>query len=287
MIKKTFRHSKTYLILFIAYLGYAHSAINEFETTRMKSTAGAGVGSILMDEATLLNPASVAFFNVGSVYLSKGSSERTSQAGQLVSETDNLGAIVSDAKGNTAGSLSYQVQKQGNLKRKRISAAMARPIKKKSAIGFSVRRTTDTLSNGEEEDYFQTTVGITHAISNEFTLGFVAFDPLKKRIEDSMGIFGVQYVFEDFISLILDGGANYYQDIRETFLYKGALQFKLLDDFYARVGYSRDMGKEESGTGVGLGWVQPRLVIEVALRNIETFQAEESSETSFSLSYRF
>lgn len=289
MIKKTFRHLKFFPIIFIIYSISALGNIRDFETTRMKSTGGTGVGSILMDEATILNPAPIAFFNVGSVYLSKGSSENTAQ-GLATDNTDQLGVIVSDAKGNTAGSFSYQSQSFGNQKRKRLGAALSAPFNKKSAMGISVRRTTDEIIGSEKTEYIQTVVGVTHAVSQEFTMGFVAVDPLKKRETDSMGIFGAQYVFKDFISVMADAGANYYKELSETFLYRGALQFKLLDDFYARFGYFRDKGKEEKGTGVGLGWVQPRLVIEAALKNTENVSQDDNgevSETSISLSYRF
>lgn len=286
MIKFTLRHLKIFLIIFLSYSHFAHGRIQEFESTRMKSTAGTGVGSILMDEATLLNPAPIAFFNIGSVYLSKGSSQQ-SNSGSVVNDTDHLGVIVSDSKGNTAGSFSYHTQKFNGFKKKRFAAAMARPLSKKSAMGISLRKTTDETFGGAKESYMQTILGVTHAITEEFTLGFVAFDPLKKKINDSMGIVGVQYVYQDFISLMFDTGANYYKELSNTFLYRGAAQFKLLDNFYARVGYTRDLGKEEKGTGVGLGWVQPRLVIEAALKNMETFANDEISETSISLSYRF
>ena len=45
--------------------------VRNFETARLKSTAGAGVGSVLMDESTILNPAPIAFFNVSSVYVAR------------------------------------------------------------------------------------------------------------------------------------------------------------------------------------------------------------------------
>ena len=286
MTKNTFRHLKLFPIILVLYSFSSFGNIQEFETTRMKSTAGTGVGSILMDEATLLNPAPIAFFNVGSVYISKGSTQNT-LSGDELQNTDHLGVIVSDAKGSSAGSLSYQTQTFGNQKRIRLAAALSAPINKKSAMGVSLRRTTDEIIGGEKTEYFQTILGVSHAVSEAFTLGFVALDPLRKREEDAMGIFGVQYVFKDFISVMADAGANYFKELSETFLYRGAVQFKLLDDFYARFGYFRDMGKSENGTGVGLGWVQPRLVLEAAIKNVENETAKSNRETSFSLSYRF
>ena len=39
----------------------------KIQTTRLKSTAGVGAGSILLDEATMLNPAPVAFYQTGAI----------------------------------------------------------------------------------------------------------------------------------------------------------------------------------------------------------------------------
>jgi hypothetical protein len=286
MTNFTLRHLKIIPILFLFYNSFANASIRDFETTRLKSTAGAGVGSILMDESTILNPAPIAFFNVGSIYLNKGTSSATSKDTPL-SETDHMGVIVSDSKGSTAGSLSYQVQKIGETKKKLMAASMSRLLKDKSAMGVSLRKTTEETPGGESTDILQTIFGVTHAINQQFTIGFIAVDPLKQNVEDSMGIFGTQYVFKDFISIMLDAGANYYKGLGETFIYKTAIQFKLLDDFYARFGYFRDLGNNEKGTGAGLGWVQPRLVLEAALKNSQDEKGGDISETSFSLSYRF
>jgi hypothetical protein len=286
MTNFTLRNLKIIPILFLFYQSVSIASIRDFETTRLKSTAGAGVGAILMDEATLLNPAPIAFYNVGSVYLNKGTSSSTSE-GSAPSETDHMGVIVSDAKGGSKGSLSYQVQKVGETKKKFMAASMARLVNDKSAMGISLRKTTEEIAGTETLNIIQTIVGITHAVNQEFTIGFVVVDPLKQKIDDSKGTFGIQYVFKDFISIMGDIGANYYKGLGETFLYKSAIQFKLLDDFYARFGYFRDLGTEETGTGAGLGWVQPKLVLEAALKNSENKKGEKVSETSFSLSYRF
>jgi hypothetical protein len=66
------------------------------------------------------------------------------------------------------------------------------------------------------------------------------------------------------------------------------VQIKFFTEVYLRAGYFNDKGMEEKGTGVGLGWVQPRLAIEAALKNSKGFTSSKTArETSFSLSYRF
>ncbi len=46
------------------FKAYAFTRVHDFETTRLKSTSGAGVGSILLEEAAVLNPASLSFFSI-------------------------------------------------------------------------------------------------------------------------------------------------------------------------------------------------------------------------------
>lgn len=93
---------------------------------------------------------------------------------------------------------------------------------------------------------------------------------------------------------MFDAGADYNQDLSKTATWKAATQIKLFSDFYARFGAFNDKGLKQKGSGVGIGWLQPRLVLELALKNTELLESEELNqtgedikETSFSLSYRF
>ena len=270
------------------------AGIREFETTRLKSTAGAGVGSILMDEATSLNPAPLAYFNMGSLYIQKTGADFTNKEG------DTIAAVVSDAKGSLKGSLSYYKYKENFNSRKQFAVSVASPVLERSAMGVTYRMVKDRLSeNGDhisETKYNQMIIGITHAINEHFTLGLIAIDPLKKRENDTRGIIGTQLVYSDFISLMLDAGTDYYRPLREKFLYRGAIQFKVFKDFFVRAGLYKDRGLGEKGTGAGLGWTGPKLVLSAALKSTEIFEkiigdkvtpGEDIKETSFSLSYKF
>lgn len=289
--------------LIVALPLVANARIHDFETTRLKSTAGAGVGSILMDEATALNPAPIAFFNMGSIYLQKSSSNITpdeASIGETMSETDTMAAIISDAKGPLKGSISILKYGEGFNKRKRYAASFASVIGKKSSMGVTYRMTEDELSQSgniyEKDKYKQTIFGVLHALSSSFTLGFVVIDPFKKRPLDTRAILGAQYIYQDFISVMFDMGTDYNLPMEEKFLYKGAVQFKVFTDFFVRAGLFNDKGLGEKGSGAGIGWVQPRLVLDFALKNttrlektfLESVQdAAKIKETSFSLSYKF
>lgn len=275
--------------------------LKDFQTTRLISTGGAGVGSVLMDEATILNPAPLAFFTVTSFYVQKTKAkiEETS-APQIKnnSKTDNWAFVASDGNGNMGASLSYQTEKNGEAERKRLGLAFGFPADKTSAMGVAVRRTTDRDTTDKihytEDTRYQFIGGVTHAISSAFTLGLIVIDPTKRIKNETRAVVGLQYVYEEFIALMLDGGTDYTQKMRENAQYHAAIQFKVFSDVYLRFGAYEDKAKRERGNGAGLGWVSPKLVFEAALGS-KTYNAyekirinkQESTETSFSLSYRF
>jgi hypothetical protein len=290
---------KWILFFWIFQLSSISASIDQFQTTRLKSTAGAGVGSILMDEATILNPAPLAFFNVSSIYFQRSGGDLSSDSNNAITESSasSTAFIISDSKGPAGGSLSYIDQTESSKRIKRISASLSSSVGQKSAIGTTYRMTKleDSLSGVVEEKSFkQFIIGVTHAISDSLSLGLVVIDPSKVIPEETRGIVGIQYVFNDFISVMGDAGADYNLDLSETFLYRGALQFKVYQDFYLRFGVHQDKGLQEKGSGIGIGWVQPRLVLDVALRNLErnktttlSENTQNFKETSFSASYRF
>ena len=63
---------KNKIIIITLLLFYTQASIanikNLHQTTRMQSSAGVGVGAVLLDEATLLNPAPMAFYQIGAIY---------------------------------------------------------------------------------------------------------------------------------------------------------------------------------------------------------------------------
>lgn len=289
------------LILLISPDSFAR--LRDYETTRLKSTAGTGVGSVLMDESSILNPAGLAFYTMGSIYFQKGGTTVTNSnptEPYRGNEPASMGIIASDASAGTGGSISYTTQAQGFETRKRISAALATPVTKNSAIGSTIRKTTDELSPSGygndlyKERYTQFIFGITHAISDKFTLGLTAVDPLKKRAEDTRGLMGFQYTFENIITLMGDLGADYSTDPSSTLQWRGALQIRAYNDFYLRFGTFSDKAWSERGNGAGIGWVGPKLVFEIAYKNTKIDERAELNQkgqsikdTSFSLAYKF
>lgn len=279
---------------------YAANPVPQFETTRMKGTAGAGVASVLMDEATYLNPATIAYWNKGSVYYQKSGldSTPTNKTDPTTQAFSSQSIIVSDAKGSSGGSLSYNTIDYQGQTVKRFAAAFAHPIGKKSSLGVTGVYTKESLYDENDNlvsaDYKQTTIGVAHVIDESVSLGFVVHDPFQEKDGDTRATTGFQYIFSDFLTLMFDVGADYNRDLSETATWKAGTQIKLFSDFYARFGAFNDKGLKQKGSGVGVGWLQPRLVLELALKNTELLESEELNqtgedikETSFSLSYRF
>lgn len=256
---------------------------------------GTGVGGVLAEESSFLNPAPLSFFTASSVYVQKDSDKLT-ENGVSQPKPKSLGFVMADANPSLSGAISYVTQEEGIYKRKRWGANLAAPMSEASSFGVSVRSTTDENTTARtSKKYYQTVLGVTHSINESLTVGVVAYDPFKSQGHETKGLVGVQYSAMNYISLAFDFGGDYTNDnISKALIYKGALQFKVLDDFFLRFGGFNDKARSESGSGFGLAWVQPRLAFEFALKNtkrssnLSLAQTETTfKETSFSASIRF
>lgn len=287
--------SSLLIIQFLVPLALSAAQVPDFETTRMKSTAGAGVGSMLMDEASFLNPAPIAFYEISSIYVSRATMEQS----DLPPEGDNTDPnekinsrgkayafIASDAKGPLKGSLAHQRIRENGIDSSRWSAALASPIGPQSSLGFWGRR----VSESHQKPIYMMAIGAFHVIDPALSFGLVFVDPIKSspKARDSKIQLGGQYVFKELISFILDVGGNPYKNIEEKHFIKGAVQLKIFGDLYFRAGLFKDQTVNENGSGIGGGWLTPKLNIEGALKSVNsTPKLQRRKDISFSLSYRF
>ncbi|HLE09690.1 MAG: hypothetical protein A2504_02220 [Bdellovibrionales bacterium RIFOXYD12_FULL_39_22] len=300
---------KIYLLFFVltiisttTNLSFAVTYYND-ETTRLKSTAGAGVGSILMDEATILNPAPIAFFNVTSLYYQASSASFANRDETRFTsnppDPEQSAFIISDASSALKGSASYQKNIFDFSQRERYALSVAANFSPQSAFGVAYKVTKernreDSADNITKQTYKQFTFGITHVVSDALSLGLLLVDPFKERPGDRFAAVGVQYLYAGFISLMLDGGADYSQNFKNSAFAAAAIQFKIFSDFFLRFGMFNNRRDSSSGNGVGVGWVQPRLVLELSMKN-STFtestkvdsEKMDLQETAFSISMRF
>ena len=255
-----------------------------FETSWLESTAGTGVGSLLLDESTILNPAPLAFFNLSSFYFQQTKSKGVHPSGQTA-------FIISDTGKGIPASISYIKTEQDKFNlRERYSVSFAYPVKKRSSFGIGYRLNKERIAKNNRQDkyqYKQTVFGFTHVPVPSFSIGLVLIDPFKKKNERSQATVGLQYVYDNFFSILVDIESPLTSDFSESLTYKSAIQLKLMSDLFFRIGAFQNNRINQNGMGAGVGWIQPRLSINLGLKNTQIQPSKKSVKTSFSISYRF
>jgi len=286
---------KTFLLSTIVFSFSSHASLHEYETTHLKSMGGAGVGSILVEESAFLNPAPLAFFQNASVYVQKDDSSFTEGAG-VGSTPKSTAFVLADGNPNLAGSVSFSKQEEANMERQRWGLSLSSLAGERSAFGVSVRSSNDKNKLTDvTSKYYQTVIGITHAVDEKSSMGITVVDPFKSIAHETKILIGVQLLALNYITLNADFGGDYNAiDVSKAVIYKGSMQVKVLDDFYVRFGGFNDKIKKESGNGYGLAWVQPRLSFEFAYKNTKSSADAllgtsefRTKETSLSASIRF
>ncbi len=269
--------------------------VRDISTPRLDAMGGAGVGSILMDESTVLNPAPLAFFKYASFSYIHGSSTISEYDGQeTLKEPSFKSYAITDATGGAKGGIRYSYQSEFTYSRKRISVNYAQPIGPRSAFGLLYHKTTEKEQGKSDIKEQSVDVGVLHALSKEFSIGVLVKDVFKKHKDDNKFSCGLQWVYMNFITLNLDFGFNYNYEISDTFVYRGGLQIMFFKDLFLRMGYFDDKESFSRGSSAGLSWLTPRLKFEVALKNT-TFTKNiavknsgmKLKETSFTISYYY
>ena len=280
------------LLICLLFLSLSLFASNEpaplpfFETSWLESTAGAGVGSLLLDESTILNPAPLAFFNLSSLYFQKTKSKGLSPSGQTA-------VIISDTGKGIPTSISYiATEKDSYNQRKKYSISFAYPVKKRSSFGIGYRliKEKNLSPNGHhiKHQYNKIAMGLTHVPSPSFSFGLLLINPFKKNDKYSQITVGLQYVYENFFSLLFDIESHLSSNFSDSMIYKSALQLKIMSDLFFRIGAFQNNQTNEKGMGTGIGWIQPRLSLNLGLKNMRSPNfSEKNVKTSFSISYRF
>lgn len=278
--------------------------IREFQTTRLNSTAGAGIASILSTEAALLNPASSAFFTGSSISyqsfttsLRKESDDRTVINDDFPSRNKSQGLFISDHDGPVKGGVAYLKQDENNFERDQIIAHGGAPIGDKTSMGVTYKFITDVLPKGRRNrhsTHHQNTIGTTHILDEKTIFGLVLVDPTRTTPNEERLMVGFQYAVADKLNLIGDVGSQYTKDVKDKHIWRAAVQLQLFSDFFFRVGKFYDNVREEKGTGWGVGWVGPKLGVEFAQKFTEQFgknnyiyQDETLVDTSLSAIIKF
>ena len=252
----------------------AWAQIRDFQTTRLISTGGAGVASILSTEAAILNPASSAFFDGSSfsyqsykTTLKKENDLRDTLPDEFPGNNNSQGAFVADNSGPVKGGLAYINQNENDYKRQRMIAHAAAPIGKSSAMGFSYNYIQDRFPSGSSPRHkveHEMIVGFTHIVDESMVLGLVVKDPTRTNPGDERATAGLQFTLAERITIIGDYGVQYTKSASEKYVWNAGLQLNIFSDFFLRAGQFYDNVNFFKGTGWGASWIGPRFGIEFA-----------------------
>ena len=243
--------------------------LKPFETTRLTQTGGAGVASLLINESTILNPASIHFFKDSTMYYQRTSEklkeESDSRAGNY---KDGLSEFynISDTTNALKGAFSYVYQNGDAGKRRRFSLSSAGAIGEKTAVGLSLAYIHERTEI-KRGNYTQVTLGLTHNASKNLIFGFTYTDPLISISEYSNYQAGVQYVLSHNFTFMVDAGSGDVKNPKRTAFTKAALQVEATKSLFFRYGIFHDKFNGEKGAGYGVSWVGPKFAIDLALKD--------------------
>jgi hypothetical protein len=263
------------------------------------STSGAGVASILVNEASFLNPAPIVFVPSSAFYYQRGSSSLSDESESRpkdFSDGSNETYLLSDASSTLKGTFSYQKQAENQYRRNRYTSSFASNYGKKTAIGILYRYTIDEdIREDTEKKFHQGSLGISHIYSEKLSFGAVLIDPFLSNKEDARLIGGFQYNLVSSLVIVLDYGVNFNDKPHENTVTKGALQLNFFKDLFLRAGRFEDKIMGLSGNSWGLSWIGPRLALEYAIKKSEVtdeksdylLDEEQITESSLSVAIIF
>lgn len=265
----------------------------KFETSRLLQTAGAGAATLLINESSILNPASIAFFNNSTLYYQKTTTDlekKSDERGANYKDGLNEFYSISDTTTALRGSFSYLYQNEAEGKRKRIALSSAALINKRTSIGLIISHSEEETEI-EDGEYVQFTVGGIHNATENLILGFVYTDPSIEISEYSEYVFGLQFKLNQYLTVIADAGSGDVENPEKSAFTKTALQISATERLFFRYGISHDKFNGTKGVGYGFSWVGPKFAIEYALKNErripgrlnQLFEEEEFITTSIGI----
>jgi hypothetical protein len=292
------------LAVLVSTINSAFAQIREFQTTRLNSSGGTGVASILSTEAAILNPASAAYFSEGAVsYQSYRASikheadERKTIPDKFSKQNLSQALFISDYSGKVKGGVAYIDQAENHYSRNRAIFHAAAPLGKTSAMGVSYNYISDKLPSGTKDRHqvhHQATVGFTEILSEDLSMGLVIKDFTRSTRGEERALLGWQYNLTSKIVAMVDVGAQYSKAFSKKNLWRAALQLNVFEDVFVRGGKFEDNIQDFRGYGWGIGWVGPRLGIEFAQKmsdqvgpNNYLYKGERIVDTSISALIKF
>ena len=270
---------KIALIALVSTSSFAYQGLKNPETTRLKSMGGAGVASILINEAPILNPASVVFFNSSTFHYQQSKEELNDISSDRVNSYENGHkelAIITDTSSGLRGGFAYEFQNVHAGKRKQFSLSFARNIGKKSGFGVAYKHNEED-SVVTNRKYSQMIIGGTHIRSKDLTIGFNIMDPLQSEPEYFSYTIGAQYTIKDKINLIADIGSGDVKNYEDYGFNKICIQLEAFESLFIRYGRFHDLHLNEKGNSFGFSWTGPKLALDYAIKSSEIIS--ENSDT--------
>lgn len=283
-----------FLIILASFNIYGQ--LPNFYSTRLLSSAGAGIGSILVDEASMLNPASIAFVPTTNFYYQRSNNDINESSSSRVKKSDSgLMEIyqMADSSGELKGTFSYQNRAQNGYKRRKLVSSFAAVVGKKTSVGLSYAYNKYTTPLAKEDTFHQGSIGITHIFNEKLSAGLIVNDPFSSNGVDSKVGLGFQFTLFKGLTFMQDFEYALKNDDATGISTRTALQINAFDDFYLRAGKSEDDIRKTTSVSYGLFWIGPKLSLGYAvMKSTFTenttlyFRDEQDIESSFSVSIR-
>ena len=275
---------KAIILTVLILMGHnSWAQIREFQTTRIMSTAGTGVASILSTEAAILNPAASAFFEESSfsyqsyrTTLEQKADVRDATPEPFPGNNRSQGLFLSDNSGPIKGGTAYITQEENDFERQRMVLHGAAPMSQTSAVGVTYSYIQDRRPptfKKRNKIHHQTSIGITHILDQDTVLAVLILDPTRTTPGEERAWAGFQYTLADRFTLLGDVGARYTRDVSQYYIWRAAVQMNIFSDFFVRFGQFYDNVQKFKGTGWGMGWVGPRFGVEFAQKHSEQFKS--------------
>lgn len=295
------------IICLFIFVSFAASAqVRPYQTARLKSTGGAGVGSLLVHESALLNPAPLAFFadsfasyQKTSTKLENKNAERSADGRNFPKANRGEGYFIFDNTGNIKGGFTYVDQRENGFGRERATVTGATMLSESVSAGITIQHNEDSrpswYSNKRHNTSNSLVVGVTWIALESLSFGAVMEDAGKALRDESRATAGVQYTLTTDLIIILDAGGDPRGDFAKRHLWRAAAQYRLFDDFFARVGQYKDNTINEKGIGWGVSWAGPKLGVDFAMKRAKQLDGgkdylypnETITDISFAVNLRF
>lgn len=263
--------------------------IPEIQTARTMSTAGAGIASTLLNEATTLNPATVVFFNKSSFYYQKNRYTLDNETNENVDHNLTEHITIIDQSSSLKGGLSYTNQLYRGNKRQRFSFAFASPLEKDFSLGVIYKYTKEEID--EEKEKHQFLLGMQYIQSEKFSYAITINDPFYEDSEDLKITIGTQYVLSNNLTLVYDIGTGDMKNPDKKSFALMALQLKAFERLLVRFGQGKNLITNTEIKSWGASWIGPRFSIDYAFKSSEqtgdktytVAEDEKVEEVSFAL----